>query len=145
MRSRTGSARDAFRSLLNSRHTSTSLREGCASKLYGDGLPYFLILYAQERAVRGRHLVPSCTQPRTSTSLHGGHDTKLYGGCHPDEFPSRNIWRLGGDSGTSTRLYGAATLTMAPEATCRKPILFNNVGPGCLVTNHAQGGNETTS
>jgi len=104
----------------------------------GPAFPFYYC--AQERAVRGTHLGLSCTQPRTSTTLHGGHDTKLYGVCHPDEEPSRHIW-LGGDGGTSTRLDGG-TITnctgLPPwrrhQKTSRKPILFNNMGYKSLVT-----------
>ena len=82
MRSITSSARDAFRSLLHSFRTSTSLHGGRATKLYGGGLPSFLILCAQERAVRGTHLGPSCTRPdhipiRTEATLPN------YGGSLP--------------------------------------------------------------
>jgi len=60
MRSRKSSARDTFRSSLHSTHTSKSLTEAA--------LPHwtaasFLIVSAQERAVRGTHLGLSCTQP----------------------------------------------------------------------------------
>ena len=150
MRSRTSSARDAFRFLLHSTHTSTSLHSGHATKLYvgchpeegpsrniwlrgategpptdwtghntkiyGGCLP-FLILCAQERAVRGTHLglmlnphlyqsapmpryqtVRGCHPKKDLVETFGegwateepppdwtGHNTKLYGGCHPEE------------------------------------------------------------
>jgi len=154
MRSITSSARDAFRSLLHSFRTSTSLHGGRATKLYGGGLPSFLILCAQERAVRGTHLGPSCTRPdhipirteatlpnctvvaflfnimrsRTSSARDGFRSLftqpdpipvrteatlpNCKGACHPDDEPSRNIWRSGGDGETSTTLYGACQ----PEA-----------------------------
>jgi len=55
--------RDTFTSLLHPTHTYISLDGGHATKLCGGGLPSFLILCAQERAVRGTHLGLPCTQP----------------------------------------------------------------------------------
>jgi len=67
MRSRTSSARDAFRSLLHSTLSYTSLHGSRATKLFVCGLRFFLIFCPQERAVRGTHLGPSCTQPHHIT------------------------------------------------------------------------------
>jgi len=62
-------------------------------------------------------LIPNCT-----------------GACHPNEDPSRNIWRRGATEEPLPDCTGAATLKKAPKTTIRKPVLFNNLGPVCLVT-----------
>jgi len=100
--SRTSSARDAFRSLLHSTHTSTSLNGGHATKLYGCVLPTFLILCAQERAVCGTHLGLLHSTAHLYHSARRPRYQTVRGPTTLMKIPGRNIWRRKGDGRTST-------------------------------------------
>ena len=114
VRSRTSSARDTFRSLLHSTHTSTSLHGGHVTK------PILFNNMAQERAVRGTQLGLPCTQPAPLPVCTEATLPNPTGGCYPDEGPSRNIWHRGRwrnlhqtGRGHNTKLYRGANLKKA--------------------------------
>jgi len=130
---RTSSARDAFRSLLHSTHTST---RGHDTRLYGATLSYLIISLKNEQCA-GRIYVFLALKP----ILHQSARRPRLWNCTALAFLPLLIFRAKERALRGTHLGLSCTelaiLSVYTEATlpnCKEAILFNNMGYGYCTT-----------